>query len=207
MKFCIQRLCMICIVLCASFLCGDEKSFDGKEKIIIPHSEALNLIDELTIEVWVQIEDFPGTKTSFRTIVSKGPHAAQAYSLFINDKDDCLIAIFNKVMRCNSAKFDKKEMIAGWNHIACTYDKKQIIIYLNGKTAGTLKCSSENIINNTNPLSIGFDNDINKDRYFKGKMKKLRIWKKALTASEINEYKDKEKLLKKDADNIILEKF
>ncbi|OHD51705.1 MAG: hypothetical protein A2096_16975 [Spirochaetes bacterium GWF1_41_5] len=158
MKSCIQRLCMISIVLCVSFLFGDEKSFDGKEKIIIPHSETLNLIDA-TIEVWVQIEDFPGTKTSFRTIVSKGPHESQAYSLFINDKDDCIVAIFNKVMRCNSAKFDKRALLSGWNHIACTYDKKQILIYLNGKVAGTLKCPSENIINNENPLSIGFDND------------------------------------------------
>ena len=80
-----------------------------------------------------------------------------------------------------------------WYHLAVTFENYNVIVYVDGKKVGETKFEWLNF--NMSPvwgyeengrrcLWIGYS--YNSDRDFRGQMTEIRIWKKALTAEEIN---------------------
>lgn len=71
----------------------------------------------------------------------------------------------------------------GWQHVAAIKTKDELRLYLNGKMVGK-RDIPENVKFDLNPatsLKIGFgSND-----YFKGRLKEIRFYKRALKESEI----------------------
>jgi hypothetical protein len=69
-----------------------------------------------------------------------------------------------------------------WQHIACTYDQTQIVIYINGVVVSTVSM--------TNPLPVGTEEwrlglrwDL--PDYYQGKMDEVRVWNVARTQAQI----------------------
>ena len=77
-----------------------------------------------------------------------------------------------------------------WTHLACTYDRVTIRVYVNGEEVATGSLS-ESIITSSVPLSIGgkeYGSTIK--RYFDGLIDEVEIFNRALTAAEIKSIYD-----------------
>lgn len=92
----------------------------------------------------------------------------------------------------NETNPDLKFDTGKWSHIALTFDRGSIVIYVNGvqKLATSKNLSSVNFgvhYNNENSDSRGFwlGYSYDGDRYFDGRMSEVRIWNRALTKDEI----------------------
>ena len=71
-----------------------------------------------------------------------------------------------------------------WTHVSCVYDNpsNRFSIYLNGVLDTTCVIAGAAPISNTQPLLIGWDNS---KVYFPGYLDDIRIWNRALSASEV----------------------
>ena len=69
-----------------------------------------------------------------------------------------------------------------WHHIAGTYDGNEVVLYVDGLEVASAPRSGQ-IATNNSALNLG--NRANADRAFDGSIDEVRIWDRALTASEI----------------------
>ena len=69
-----------------------------------------------------------------------------------------------------------------WTHLAATYDGATLRLYVNGAQVGS-KAVSGAIATSTGPLRIGGDSIWGE--YFSGLLDDVRVYKRALSASEI----------------------
>ena len=69
-----------------------------------------------------------------------------------------------------------------WTHLAVTYDKTTVRLYVNGTQVATLAATGA-IASSTNPLSIG--SDAIYGQYFSGLIDDVRVYNTALTAAQI----------------------
>jgi len=89
----------------------------------------------------------------------------------------------------NTSSTQGSTLVAGeWAHIACVYDGANIINYINGVNVGStpLTGSITYANSNTEPWRIGRRGDA-APGYFDGKIDEVRMYSRALTASEIKQ--------------------
>ncbi len=77
-------------------------------------------------------------------------------------------------------------IVGNWYHIACTYDGTSVSIYVDGELqnsvslSGLLQVPSQHILAGANPTSPP-------SGFFNGAIDDIRIWNRALSASEIQD--------------------
>lgn len=74
-----------------------------------------------------------------------------------------------------------------WTHLAATYNGSKLTVWINGKAAGGLAVSGATCANNL-PLAIGAKHNPDKgllEAFWDGRLDDVRIYRRALTASEI----------------------
>ena len=77
-------------------------------------------------------------------------------------------------------------IVGSWHHIACAYDGAVASIYVDGELqnsvsmSGSLRISSQRILAGANPTSPP-------SGFFHGAIDDIRIWNRALSASEIQD--------------------
>ncbi|MBN1389538.1 MAG: hypothetical protein JXA22_02735 [Candidatus Thermoplasmatota archaeon] len=179
---------------------GTAMSFDGDDHIDVPHTAALNITSEITVEAWI----YPTfTDTGEHMIISKGgswgDDDPQDYEITM-DKDRPLFQI--KIPFSNdwygAAPMDPIVKNV-WHHLAGVYDGSRFLIYIDGINqtvlyngwdssykgsvySGGLPTSSHNIsIGRRAPASWG-------SLFFKGSIDEVRIFDKALTPDDILEH-------------------
>ena len=70
-----------------------------------------------------------------------------------------------------------------WTHLSATYDGAVVRLYVNGVAAGTLSIAGSLTASNRGPLQIGGNNVWGE--WFQGQIDDVRIYNRALTASEL----------------------
>ena len=131
----------------------------------------------MTLEAWVKPSE---VSAAWRDVIYKGNdnYYLMATSTANGAPAGGLIANGSHAETFGTASLP----INQWTHLAVTYDAKVLRLYVNGvevsskSWVGTIKTS-------TNPLQIGGDTDY--DLHFKGLIDEVRIYNRALTASEI----------------------
>ena len=163
--------------------------FDGVNDRV--QSGPLSIVGSISIEAWVK----PGSKFTFSTILST--KAAGLYNpgfLFAinqyNTSNGKLVFETN-----NAAVFSNASVTWDvWQHVAFTYDGTTAKMYINGVDVGTSTYNTGvNLQGSSGPAFIGYlygTNTFNGN--FKGALDEVRIWNKALTASEITAKKDRQ---------------
>ena len=153
--------------------------FDGRnDYAVVGDSSSLDASSAVTIAAWIHPDNLRrGNESQF--ILSK----SGAYRMFVRRDRQVRFQIYNpRSNRISSQPTvtipDKK-----WTHVAGTYDGKKLKVYINGKLEKTVSFSGSIRINR-NPLYFGAENKREK-RFFDGKIDDLRVYKKALRASEI----------------------
>lgn len=166
---------------------GKALLFDGKAVLQIDHRPPLDDFDKgLTIMAWVKRD----TASDWNTIVSReiGEGWSEYAGLAVY-KNQALFSIDQNGQRYKNVVDDQLVPPNVWVHLVGTFDNDSIRLYVDGKLAKAGASNRKIQFSDRNPWLIGGNsNDQNQSLVdcFKGTIDEVRIYKRALSLSEIN---------------------
>lgn len=164
---------------------GQGIKFDGTDDFVdLGANSSMNpTSNTATFSAWVY---YTTNITTAMTILSKDTNAADS---------DFFFRIQNPstgVFRCNFEGAGGSDTSAGvvtpgvWQHIACVWDGTNRIIYKNGVAVDTV-AGTPTFSSSGGNVSLGRRNEAGGGLYFNGKIDEVRMYNRALTASEIKQ--------------------
>jgi hypothetical protein len=158
---------------------GGALSFDGVNDLVtVPDADALDLTAGLTLEAWVN----PSAVTGYTTVVLKERPNGLVYALYASDNTGRPPAGYVNRTTDVSALGNSTLPLNAWSHLAFTYDATTLRMYVNGTQVGT-RAMTGDIRTSTGMLRIG--GNAVWGEYFKGLIDEVRMYSRALSASEI----------------------
>jgi len=161
---------------------GAGLTFNGTSSwVTVPASSSLDLGGAMTLEAWVNPTGL--TANDFNTVMLRERTSnAMSYSLYANNDNNRPSGhVSTGGTEVNTAGTAQIPLNA-WTHLATTYDGSTLRLYVNG-TLVSSKAVTGTIDASSLPLRIGGNNVWHE--YFKGTLDELRVYKRALSASEI----------------------
>ena len=167
---------------------GQALSFDGVGDYVgCGNDTSLNITNAITIEAWVKPSGFP-TNPDHSTIATK----AVAY-YFQVDGDGYLRVYQYGTNPTGYHSSNNPISLDVWQHVAYTYDGSNVKMFINGVLDTTIPVTGT-INTSTMHLGIGMNLDASGNPYtgyhrqFQGEIDEVRIWNRALDASELIRY-------------------
>ena len=160
---------------------GGALSFDGVNDLVtVADASALDLDSGMTLSAWVR----PTANESWRTIVTKETNRSLVYGLFSNSDTarPSGVLTIGKNQRQKIVRGASVLPVSTWTHLATTYDGANLRLFVNG-TQVARRAVTGQIGTSTGPLQIGGNNVWSE--WFQGQLDDLRIYNRALTASEL----------------------
>jgi concanavalin A-like lectin/glucanase superfamily protein len=146
--------------------------------VVINGSQSLNAPSAITQEAWVYPTQ---SQNSWCTILHR---ETDAYYLHASSPAGPMLpaggAIFNGTESYVAAPTSIP--LNTWTHLAMTYDGATMRLYVNG-TQVSDKAISGAVQTNLNPLRIG--GNVPYGQFFKGRIDEVRVYKRALSKSEV----------------------
>ena len=154
---------------------GTGLAFNGSNSwVTVNDSASLNLVNGLTLEAWVR----PTLNTDWRTIMLKEWDAV--YELYASTTTGpgtgVNIGGYQEVFSSTPLPTNT------WSHVAATWDGATLRLYVNGVLVAS-RAATGTPATSTNPLRIG--GNAHWGEYFAGTIDEVRIYKRALSAAEI----------------------
>ncbi len=161
---------------------GSALTFNGSNALVsIPDSASLDLTNSLTLEAWVKPTTLTG---AWRTVLLKEQTGNIVYDLYAG-RTGSPAAPLSEVFASGSATSAQATTglaLNVWSHLAATYDGSIVRLYVNGTQVAT-QAAVGDLPNSTGALRIGGNNLWNE--WFDGQIDEVRIYGRALTATEI----------------------
>jgi glucose/arabinose dehydrogenase len=152
-------------------------SFDGIDDVVsVPNSASLSLTTGLTLEAWVKPSQLGST---WRTVALKERPGGMCWALYAHDSNGTAAHI---VTATTSTANGGRLTLNTWTHLAATYDGSVLALYRDGSLVSSTLASGA-LVTSTGALKIG-GNSIWSEP-FAGVLDDLRVYNRALTASEI----------------------
>ena len=158
-------------------------SFDGvNDYLQAPNSSSLNPRN-ITMEAWI----YPTAYNSSGNIISKRSVSAQYILRFYSTTGRIEAYVFSggAWRPCTTDSTDIVPLNT-WSHIASTYDGKDIKVFINGSQRKICTPNTGDIVAGTSPLTIGAYSSASER--FKGSIDDVRIYGRALSASEVSDH-------------------
>ncbi len=156
---------------------GQALNFDGvNDWVTVADAAALDLTNRMTLSAWVR----PDTLGAWRNLIMKETSANLAYSLYAHDGTRPASWVYTNQYR--SAAGGSALPLNAWSHLAVTYDGATLRLYRDGAQLAQT-AFAQNMITSTQPLRIGGNNIWGE--YFDGLIDEVRIYNRALSATEI----------------------
>lgn len=161
----------------------------------------LDIIGDISMEVWIKIEQLPSTVGASFGIITKSDNlaaATMAYDMFIKSNDvlgiHCMKSSAEKIQGYSTVVIVDSNDVGEWVHLAATVDvsTKTVLLYKNGSSVSvTYTRQTGSSMNNTSvPLFIGClyrESTGGANNYFNGLMDDVRIWDDIRAQSEIQD--------------------
>ncbi len=160
---------------------GKALKFDGTNDLVaIADSNSLDLTTGMTLEAWVN----PATAMSgWDTILMKEYASGLIYSLYANGDGNIPATYISSNNTEYGISGGSTLPLNTWTHVAATFDGSVIRLFINGTQAATIPFSGS-IQTSSGGFSIG-GNMIWRDEGFPGMIDEVRIYNRAVSASEI----------------------
>lgn len=158
---------------------GKALSFNGTNNYVsINDANTLDLTNSMTLMAWIR----PTALSSWRTVLLKAATNHIAYDLYANNPSNRPDFELNNGNAVSDLQGTSKIALNAWTHVASTFDGTTMKLYINGvlvsqRLAGTVAWAT------SGKLYIG-GNTI-WGEYFKGLIDDVRVYNKALSASEV----------------------
>jgi PKD repeat protein len=153
---------------------GRALSFNGSSSwITVNDANSLDLTTGMTIEAWV----YPIALSGWRSVIMKESTNDEVYSLYANVPQVAIVTSEGLVNVSTSSL-----PLNRWTHLAGTYDGATQRLYVNGVQVAS-KSRTGAMAASTRPLRIGGDSLWGE--YFQGLIDEVRIYNRALTATQI----------------------
>jgi hypothetical protein len=161
---------------------GKALSFNGTNSYVsAADANDLDLTNGMTLEAWVNPLSL--TSGGWNMIVMKeGSATTLAYSLYANDGNPWPSITVRVGTADREAIGTSALPLNTWTHLAATYDGANLRLYVNGVQVGVL-AQTGNMLVSTRTLRIGGNSVWGE--YFDGTIDDVRIYNRALTATEI----------------------
>lgn len=165
---------------------GGALSFDGTNDLVnIADASSLDLTNGMTIEAWVNSNNLTGYKT---VLCKENGTNNFVYTLAANNgattatsqRPDARMANGTYVVTVTGTT---KLPVNTWTHLAATYDGSVFRYYVNGTQVATTSINGQMGVS-TGMLRLGGTTTLG-NQYFSGLIDEVRIYNRALTASEI----------------------
>ena len=162
---------------------GGGIEFNGTSGVIeVPHHDSLNPGgDQITVMAWYKPFSL---SAAYPPIARKGSVAEKGWGLDIptNTLRGWVVNAAQEGILATGATPLELEK---WQHVAMTYDGKEIKVYINGEFDGNVACSG-NI--NKNSGSLWISKKADESQYLHGVMDEFAVLNTAITGAEILEY-------------------
>jgi hypothetical protein len=160
---------------------GGALRFDGiNDWVTVADAPALDLSSGMTLEAWVN----PSVVGGWQTVLLKEGAGNMAYELYSNVDTARPAAYFTTPGGAIRAVTGTAALAANtWTHVATTYDGANMRFYVNGSLVRTVARTGA-ILATDGPLHIG-GNEVWGGEWFIGLLDEVRIYNRALSASEI----------------------
>jgi large repetitive protein len=147
-----------------------------------PDSASLDITSAITLAAWVRPEK-AGTQYLVKKAINNNTNG---YELSLATTGKAFVR-FNQATEGNTYRLDSVSSYptnsTTWVHLAATYDGSTIRIYYNGTSEGTPLAATFTIA--TNNLVLGVGAESNAATKFQGAMDEVRVYNRALSATEI----------------------
>jgi hypothetical protein len=171
-------------------------SFDGvDDSVAVPHSDSLNLKNELTISAWIYNQaahDALLQNSEYHIIAAKGwaPGSGGSWTLAWDKKTNNLLFFVRKSSDggYRYAKFDSSSLTNDWHLITAVFNRGKIRLYVDGLlVAGPVALGTTSIKTNTDDIRIGSldGNPSSAHHNWDGHVDEVQIYNRALTDTEI----------------------
>lgn len=174
-------------------------SFDGQDDyLLVPANEKINIdLNQFTVGIWAYPES--QNNGGRKVLVSKGSKdhysqgvATHSYTLGIESDGKAFCELTTTEDTAYVSSYDRL-VDQLWSQIYCTYDGKDLALYINGQKQ-TPRRLSGSMFNSNSPLVIGaqFDKEETESNYdlylshhYEGKLDDFVLFNKSLSAAEI----------------------
>ena len=164
---------------------GDALLFPGigGSRMNVPYEESLSLVT-WSITMWMNLEDIG----AWQYIFTKESQGDLRNYIVVSDNNGILyVAISGKVWAGEQITSRTKVYDEHWHHVAATYDKKTMFLYVDGIVEGQMSLGTTPIENETDVvLGERFDGSAS----VKGMIDELGLFNRALTEDEIESLMD-----------------
>ncbi len=158
---------------------GRALAFDGASHnaVVIADAPALNPARELTLSAWF-FSSTAGAQGAETVLVKEANNYVQ-YALQIRAGGQLRFTAGNV-----SIVGDTTVSRDAWNHVLATFDGRELHLYLNGKSDAYAATGPGRIEPTPTPITIGARTDVRAPQVFNGLLDDVRIYSRALYASE-----------------------
>jgi len=165
---------------------GGAVSFDGTNDYVdLPSFDISG--NELTIATWVNFNSFPNNIDQRFISKANGSQAASHYWMLGHTKQGSQQRLRTRIRAGGSTA----TLVASsgtlatntWYHVATTYDGATIKLYLNGVLVGST--NKTGALNTSSAVGVDIGRNPDSYGYLSGKLDDMRVYNRALTASEI----------------------
>jgi hypothetical protein len=162
---------------------GNALTFNGTSNFVTVNATALlNLTTGMTLEAWV----YPtALGTNWRNVIIKERATGEIYNLYAHtDALKPTVYVVPAATPNSPANATGTGPLAlnAWSHLAATYDGTTLQLFVNGASVGSRAVSGA-LLTSTGALRIGGNSLWGE--YFQGRLDEVRIYNRALTASEL----------------------
>lgn len=168
--------------------------FDGEDDYIeIPHSSSLSITHEISVAVWIKL--FEISQTQYILLKDSETNYGKDHSFVLSiAESEVNWGIADGYVAKNVSSASKLKPNT-WYHLVGTYDGMNLSIYIDSIQENSLDIGSMTIIKHNKPLKIGRIREAGTWYYpFHGIIDELMIYKRKLSAAEIETLYNKQKL-------------
>jgi hypothetical protein len=158
-------------------IAGDALSFNGMNSVQVPVSSSLGGMPALTVAGWLKPSGSGAAQHYVSARNNEQPWFAYDLSLTVNNTVE--VQVINNAQQYAVSVGSTTLPMGQWSQVVAVYDDASILIYINGKLDGGAVGSLTGALYTVNAgLVLNFSD-------FTGGLDDLRIYKRALSASEV----------------------